>query len=446
MLERVSARQKWRKESGLIDWLRGEEPLAHLGKACGLSLAVLGKEARVAKGRADILCVDETSGGIVVIETQLGTADYDHVARLLKYASEFAATKALLVAEVFSEKMRQAMSGGLHANTVQLVELRCYKDDDESILMSLEALSQEKVKQKKRTGKKMQGTCLLREPNNSQLMELVSKMLATTKPNSTLDENQKKAAMDFSKITTSVVTFFHDERADENLLDAIVMSGKENADAAIAIVEKCNAETIERIATLNDWTVSSLHVLQIVNKSNFGYGLRKKKLSSVLSGTQSRRSRKVRIAFWEKVAAMVEKNTSTRMRRQRALGTSSHGIVYGLARRNVRLAAIHKVSPRTMDVELRITDANPYVASNRFKQMERHKETVERGLSNTFNVAWVGPRGQKGEQVLRLTWKKALNENGPYESASLPKEFAEAVLQAEKVLLPLAKSMDDFLW
>jgi len=73
-LERVDLREIWVSEaSDFTPWLARKENLDILADTLGLELELQAQEQRVGPFRADILCKDIGSDGLVLIENQLGT-------------------------------------------------------------------------------------------------------------------------------------------------------------------------------------------------------------------------------------------------------------------------------------------------------------------------------------------------------------------------------------
>ena len=109
-LEPVELRDCWeREDSDFTPWLASDENIALLGEAIGLELEVQQEEAAVGPFRADILCRDTNSGGLVIIENQLERTDHSHLGQTLTYAAGLDAVTIVWIAASFTEEHRAAL-------------------------------------------------------------------------------------------------------------------------------------------------------------------------------------------------------------------------------------------------------------------------------------------------------------------------------------------------
>lgn len=87
-LEEVDIRTVWPHEQyDFSKWLAMEENIRELGDALNLSLTDVETEKFVGNYRCDILCKDEITGKMVLIENQLEPTNHDHLGKIITYAS-----------------------------------------------------------------------------------------------------------------------------------------------------------------------------------------------------------------------------------------------------------------------------------------------------------------------------------------------------------------------
>ena len=87
-LEAVDIRKVWPHEQyDFSKWLATEENIKELGDALNLSLTDVETEKFVGNYRCDILCKDEITGKMVLIENQLEPTNHDHLGKIITYAS-----------------------------------------------------------------------------------------------------------------------------------------------------------------------------------------------------------------------------------------------------------------------------------------------------------------------------------------------------------------------
>ena len=87
-LQEVDIRTVWPHEQyDFSKWLSGEENIKELGDILNLSLTDVETEKFVGNYRCDILCKDEITGKVVLIENQLEPTNHDHLGKIITYAS-----------------------------------------------------------------------------------------------------------------------------------------------------------------------------------------------------------------------------------------------------------------------------------------------------------------------------------------------------------------------
>lgn len=87
-LQKVDIRKVWPHEQyDFSKWLAEEENIKELGDTLNLSLTDVETEKFVGNYRCDILCKDEITGKMVLIENQLEPTNHDHLGKIITYAS-----------------------------------------------------------------------------------------------------------------------------------------------------------------------------------------------------------------------------------------------------------------------------------------------------------------------------------------------------------------------
>ena len=92
VLVEVPLREVWEHEQyDFSDWLANIKNLQLIGDILGLTLTDVETEKYVGSYRCDIVCKDELSGKIVIIENQLEPTNHDHLGKIITYASSLKA-------------------------------------------------------------------------------------------------------------------------------------------------------------------------------------------------------------------------------------------------------------------------------------------------------------------------------------------------------------------
>lgn len=124
-LEEVDIRTVWPHEQyDFSKWLSEEENIKELGDTLNLSLTDVETEKFVGNYRCDILCKDEITGKMVLIENQLEPTNHDHLGKIITYASGLDA--AVVVWIVSSAR-------GEHASAIEW--LNKHTDDEISFFL-----------------------------------------------------------------------------------------------------------------------------------------------------------------------------------------------------------------------------------------------------------------------------------------------------------------------
>ena len=124
-LQEIDIKKVWLHEQyDFSKWLASEENIQELGDTLGLSLTDVETEKFVGKYRCDILCKDEITGKVVLIENQLEPTDHDHLGKIITYASGLDASVVVwIVASARQE----------HASAIEW--LNKHTDDDLSFFL-----------------------------------------------------------------------------------------------------------------------------------------------------------------------------------------------------------------------------------------------------------------------------------------------------------------------
>lgn len=124
-LVEVDIRNVWKHEQyDFSKWLASEENINELGDTLNLTLTDVETEKFVGNYRCDILCKDEITGKVVLIENQLEPTNHDHLGKIITYASGLDASVVVwLVASAREE----------HASAIEW--LNKHTDDDVSFFL-----------------------------------------------------------------------------------------------------------------------------------------------------------------------------------------------------------------------------------------------------------------------------------------------------------------------
>ncbi len=99
-LKEVNIRKVWSHEQyDFSAWLSQEENIKELGDVLGLSLINIETEKFVGSYRCDILCKDEFTDKIVLIENQLEPTNHDHLGKIITYSSGLDASVIVWIVE-----------------------------------------------------------------------------------------------------------------------------------------------------------------------------------------------------------------------------------------------------------------------------------------------------------------------------------------------------------
>ncbi len=109
-LKEVKLREIWKHEQyDFSSWLAKEENINELGNVLGLTLTDVETEKLVGSYRCDILCKDEITGKVVLVENQLEPTNHDHLGKIITYASGLGASVIVWIVEHAREEHASAI-------------------------------------------------------------------------------------------------------------------------------------------------------------------------------------------------------------------------------------------------------------------------------------------------------------------------------------------------
>lgn len=135
-LESVDVRKLWVHEQyDFSAWLAKEANLSILGETLGISFTDVETEKFVGSYRCDIVAKDDNNKDkIVIIENQLERSDYDHLGKIITYASGLDASTIIWIVTNARTEHKSAIEW-LNNNTISnitffLIELKAYRIGD----------------------------------------------------------------------------------------------------------------------------------------------------------------------------------------------------------------------------------------------------------------------------------------------------------------------------
>lgn len=134
-LQEIDIRKVWQHEQyDFSKWLASEENIQELGDTLNLSLTDVKTEEFVGNYRCDILCKDEITGKVVLIENQLESTNHDHLGKIITYASGLDASVVVWIVSSARQEHASAIEW-LNKHTDDdlsffLVEVHAYKIGD----------------------------------------------------------------------------------------------------------------------------------------------------------------------------------------------------------------------------------------------------------------------------------------------------------------------------
>jgi len=109
ILKKVDLRQAWKHEAlDFTKWLAKDENIALLSEEIGIDINVIQTEASVGSFNVDILAEDSNVRKIV-IENQLENTNYDHLGKIITYASGYNAEIIIWIVKEVRNEHKQAI-------------------------------------------------------------------------------------------------------------------------------------------------------------------------------------------------------------------------------------------------------------------------------------------------------------------------------------------------
>lgn len=134
-LKEIKLRDIWKHEQyNFSKWLAKEENISELGDTLGLTLIDIETEKNVGSYRCDIICKDEITNKIILIENQLEPSNHDHLGKIITYASGLDASVIVWIVETAREEHASAIEW-LNKNiegkvSFFLIEIHAYQIGD----------------------------------------------------------------------------------------------------------------------------------------------------------------------------------------------------------------------------------------------------------------------------------------------------------------------------
>lgn len=109
-LEKVDLREIWKHEaSGFSKWLVEPQNIQYLNETINLNLVDIQTEKNVGNYKCDVVCRDEFTDKVVIIENQLESTDHDHLGKIITYASGLDASVIIWIVKVAREEHSSAI-------------------------------------------------------------------------------------------------------------------------------------------------------------------------------------------------------------------------------------------------------------------------------------------------------------------------------------------------
>ena len=109
-VEKVDLREIWKHEaSGFSKWLAEPQNIQYLNETINLNLVDIQTEKNVGGYKCDVVCRDEFTDKVVIIENQLESTNHDHLGKIITYASGLDASVIIWIVKVAREEHSSAI-------------------------------------------------------------------------------------------------------------------------------------------------------------------------------------------------------------------------------------------------------------------------------------------------------------------------------------------------
>ena len=450
----ASACWAWGSEANFNRWLTRPEALAQLGGSAGLNLELLDRETSSDAGRCDLLCYETHSEAVVVIESQFGASDLDHALRLLGYALEHDAAHAILVAEhhtaqvvefcnLISRVCLQACC--LKLQQVQVVAAAditpvawfteptmCASDDNFGVgalpVLKLARADRNKI------------TAFVDWAADLCVQE-------QTRPVPMPDAKLEQVLLAKERM---LVAWLPVRPETVHLAQILQEAARHRAQRICVVVTGWPVAVQRWLAILHGCATAQITVIRARNYATQNQPTNRLSLRRIPEGQLAAHSatwqrQVIRRKFWMRAASVVSTGTGQLVRRKRALGQSSRGLVFGLGCNGIRMATLYRVGQRCFCVEVRIQHANSAQAANQFAQLRDCRDHLSSKLAGQFEFEWAGGRLRANEQTLRLYWRYVTAQQ-PFADLQLADKLGAAVVLAREALVPVVRQMESYRW
>jgi len=183
-LVRIDPRRVWKDEREFNAWL--VDNIGLLAETLGIELEVVETESEVGEFRADIIARDLSGEDkFVVIESQLGKTDHEHLGKVITYSAGKKASAVVWISPEFREEHKSALDW-LNENSSEArffgIELEVLRIDDSRPAVHFSVVPRPDEWRRERTRPAFTGRALLYQQFFQELAErLYSERLAKTR-------------------------------------------------------------------------------------------------------------------------------------------------------------------------------------------------------------------------------------------------------------------------
>ncbi len=419
---------------------------------------MLDRETFSDAGRCDLLCVEQGDAA-VVIESQFGTSDLDHAMRLLGYVLEHDAAHGVMVAESYPERMkhffRLIKSACPQICCLHLLEVQAVAtDNDVPVAYFSKPQISAKLDSSVDSPLVLKQDSLHGDDYVGAFITWIRKLqpVLTTVPQSGCELwVDPQLGTKLGVVKSPVAICLPARPSVEQLVEILEASLRPKTKQVYVVIANWQASVKKLLAVLlGCLATAKITIIHAKYRAPRTASVGTMRLTVVPTGQLAAKAstwerQRARRIFWAHVAKKVVAVSNQQVRKQRALGAGSRGLLFGLGRRGIRMAVLYLISQRGFCVEIRIHHANHAQAANQFEQLRAHRARLNELLADKFDFDWAKSRLRVNEQVLRLRWRKTSDRN-PYADLSLADELGDATASAWGVFLPIVRRMESFRW